>query len=216
MQKKIKILIVDDHSIVRKGLRALLASQPDMEVVGEAADGQEAVTKAESSHPEVILMDLMMPVKNGIEAIGDIKKKNPDIRILVLSSFGEDDKVFPAIKAGASGYLLKDTLPQELLQAIIDVYEGRPSLHPEIAMKLMMEISQQSDLPPTEDPLTEREVEVLKLVAKGLTNQEIAEKLVISERTISAHISNIMNKLHLANRTQATLYALREGISSLY
>jgi NarL family two-component system response regulator LiaR len=216
MQKKIKILIVDDHSIVRKGLRALLASQPDMEVVGEAADGQEAVTKAESSHPEVILMDLMMPVKNGIEAIGEIKKKNPDIRILVLSSFGEDDKVFPAIKAGASGYLLKDTLPQELLQAIIDVYEGRPSLHPEIAMKLMMEISQQSDLPPTEDPLTEREVEVLKLVAKGLTNQEIAEKLVISERTISAHISNIMNKLHLANRTQATLYALREGISSLY
>jgi two-component system, NarL family, response regulator LiaR len=216
MHNKIKILIVDDHSIVRKGLRALLASQPDMDVVGEAADGQEAVNKAETSHPEVILMDLMMPVKNGIEAISEIKKKNPAIRILVLSSFGEDDKVFPAIKAGASGYLLKDTLPQELLQAIIDVYEGRPSLHPEIAMKLMMEISQQTDLPPTEDPLTEREVEVLKLVAKGLSNQEIAEKLVISERTICAHISNIMNKLHLANRTQAALYALREGISSLY
>ncbi len=216
MHNKIKILIVDDHSIVRKGLRALLASQPDMDVVGEAADGQEAVNKAESSHPEVILMDLMMPVKNGIEAISEIKKKYPGIRILVLSSFGEDDKVFPAIKAGASGYLLKDTLPQELLQAIIDVYEGRPSLHPEIAMKLMMEISQQTDLPPTEDPLTEREVEVLKLVAKGLSNQEIAERLVISERTICAHISNIMNKLHLANRTQAALYALREGISSLY
>lgn len=216
MHNKIKILIVDDHSIVRKGLRALLASQPDMEVVGEAADGQEAVNKAETSHPEVILMDLMMPVKNGIEAISEIKKKNPEIRILVLSSFGEDDKVFPAIKAGASGYLLKDTLPQELLQAIIDVYEGRPSLHPEIAMKLMTEISQHSDLPPTEDPLTDREVEVLKLVAKGLSNQEIAEKLVISERTICAHISNIMNKLHLANRTQAALYALREGISSLY
>jgi NarL family two-component system response regulator LiaR len=157
-----------------------------------------------------------MPVKNGIEAINEIKKKNPGIRILVLSSFGEDDKVFPAIKAGASGYLLKDTLPQELLQAIIDVYEGRPSLHPEIAIKLMSEISQHSDLPPTEDPLTDREVEVLKLVAKGLSNQEIAEKLVISERTICAHISNIMNKLHLANRTQAALYALREGISSLY
>lgn len=216
MHNKIKILIVDDHSIVRKGLRALLASQPDMEVVGEAADGQEAVNKAETSHPEVILMDLMMPVKNGIEAISEIKKKNPEIRILVLSSFGEDDKVFPAIKAGASGYLLKDTLPQELLQAIIDVYEGRPSLHPEIAMKLMTEISQHSDLPPTEDPLTDREVEVLKLVAKGLSNQEIADKLVISERTICAHISNIMNKLHLANRTQAALYALREGISSLY
>ncbi len=216
MQNKIKILIVDDHSIVRKGLRALLASQPDMEVVGEAADGQEAVNKAESNRPEVILMDLMMPVKNGIEAISEIKKKNPEIRILVLSSFGEDDKVFPAIKAGASGYLLKDTLPQELLQAIIDVNEGRPSLHPEIAMKLMTEISQHSDLPPTEEPLTEREVEVLKLVAKGLSNQEIADKLVISERTICAHISNIMNKLHLANRTQAALYALREGISSLY
>ena len=216
MHNKIKILIVDDHSIVRKGLRALLASQPDMEVVGEAADGLEAINKAESSRPEVILMDLIMPVKNGIEAISEIKKKNPGIRILVLSSFGEDDKVFPAIKAGASGYLLKDTLPQELLQAIIDVYEGRPSLHPEIAMKLMMEISQQTDLPPTEDPLTEREVEVLKLVAKGLSNQEIAQKLVISERTICAHISNIMNKLHLANRTQAALYALREGISTLY
>lgn len=148
MHNKIKILIVDDHSIVRKGLRALLASQPDMDVVGEAADGQEAVNKAETSHPEVILMDLMMPVKNGIEAISEIKKKNPEMRILVLSSFGEDDKVFPAIKAGASGYLLKDTLPQELLQAIIDVYEGRPSLHPEIAMKLMTEISQHSDLPP--------------------------------------------------------------------
>jgi two-component system, NarL family, response regulator LiaR len=216
MHNKIKILIVDDHSIVRKGLRALLASQPDMEVVGEAADGLEAINKAESSRPEVILMDLIMPVKNGIDAISEIKKKNPGIRILVLSSFGEDDKVFPAIKAGASGYLLKDTLPQELLQAIIDVYEGRPSLHPEIAMKLMMEISQHTDLPPTEDPLTEREVEVLKLVAKGLSNQEIAQKLVISERTICAHISNIMNKLHLANRTQAALYALREGISTLY
>jgi NarL family two-component system response regulator LiaR len=160
-------------------------------------------------------MDLVMPRKGGIEAIGEIVGENPDVRILVLTSFAEDDKVFPAIKAGALGYLLKDSSAEELLRAIRDVYRGEPSMHPTIAHKLMRELQRPSDLPPTEEPLTEREVEVLRLVARGLSNQEIADRLVVSERTVRTHVSNILDKLHLANRTQAALYALREGLASL-
>lgn len=215
MTESIRILIADDHAIVREGLRALIDAKPDMEIVGEAADGIEAVLKARSLQPDVILLDLVMPRQDGIEAIREIKQENPNARVLVLTSFAEDEKVFPAIKAGALGYLLKDSSPQELLHAIRDVYQGRSSLHPTIALKLIRELSRPSDLPPTEEPLTEREVEVLRLVAQGLTNQEIAEKLVISERTVGTHVSNILEKLHLANRTQAALYALREGLASL-
>jgi NarL family two-component system response regulator LiaR len=214
MTETIRILIADDHAIVREGLRALIGAKPDMELVGEAADGVEAVQKARSLQPDVILLDLVMPRKDGIEAIGEIKQENPEAHILVLTSFAEDEKVFSAIKAGALGYLLKDSSPQELLQAIRDVHRGESSLHPAVARKLIGELNRPSDLPATEEPLTEREVEVLSLVARGLSNQEIAERLVVSERTVRTHVSNILGKLHLANRTQAALYAVREGLAS--
>jgi NarL family two-component system response regulator LiaR len=215
MTENIRILIVDDHLVVREGLRALIDVQPDMELVGEAADGVEAVHKARSLQPDVILLDLVMPRKSGLDAISEMKEENPDIRILVLTSFAEDDKVFPAIKAGALGYLLKDSSAQELLQAIRDVYRGEPTMHPTIARKLMRELQRPPELPPTEEPLTEREAEVLKFVAQGLSNQEVADILVISERTVRTHVTNILSKLHLANRTQAALYALREGLARL-
>ena len=215
MSENIHILITDDHAIVRKGLRTLVESEPGMDVVGEAADGVEAVLKARSLNPDVILMDMMMPRMDGLEAIGEIMRENPEARILVITSFAEDDKIFPAIKAGALGYLLKDSTPEQLIQAIYAVYNGESSLHPSIALKVIRELNRPSELPPTEEPLTTREVEVLKLVARGLTNQEIAEILVISERTVGNHIGNILNKLHLANRTQAALYALREGLVDL-
>ena len=213
MTDTIRILIADDHTLVRAGLRALIGTEPGMEVVGEAADGVEAVLKARSLRPDIILLDLVMPRKGGIEAIHEIKEENPDVRILVLTSFTDDDKVFPAIKAGALGYLLKDSTPQALLQAIHDVHRGESSLDPTIARKLIRELNQPPALPRTEEPLTAREVEVLRLVAQGLSNQEIAERMVVSERTVRTHVSNILSKLHLANRTQAALYAIREGLT---
>jgi two-component system, NarL family, response regulator LiaR len=212
---KIRIVIADDHAVVRKGLQTLIMSAPDMEVIGEAVDGVDAVLKARALKPDVLLLDMLMPRQDGLEAILQIKREDPDAKILVLTSFADDDKIFPTIKAGALGYLLKDSSPDQLLQAIADVHAGKPSLHPTIALKLMRELNQPSDLPPTEAPLTEREVEVLKLVARGLTNQEISELLVISERTVGNHIGSILSKLHLANRTQAALYALRQGLASL-
>jgi len=213
--RPIRILIADDHAIVRKGLVTLISTEPGMELVGEAEDGIEVVLKARSLQPDLILLDMVMPRQSGLEAIEQIKAELPQARILVLTSFAEDDKVFPAIKAGALGYLLKDSRPEQLLQAIRDVYRGESSLHPTIARKLIGELNQPPDLPPAAEPLTERELEVLKLVAQGLSNQEIAEKLVVTERTVTTHVSHILNKLHLANRTQAALYALREGLASL-
>jgi NarL family two-component system response regulator LiaR len=214
-KERIRVLIADDHAIVREGLQALIISEPGIEIVGQAADGVEAVRLARTLQPDVILLDLIMPHKGGLEAIVEIKQDNPDARILVLTSFAEDDKVFPAIKAGALGYLLKDSLPHELLQAIRDTYRGESSLHPAIARKLVQELNKPSNLPPAAEPLTGRELEVLKLVALGLSNQEIADKLAIGERTARTHVVNILSKLHLANRTQAALYALREGWADL-
>ena len=219
----IRVLIVDDHAIVRDGICALLATKPDIEVVGEAGNGREAVSKAQSLLPDVILMDLMMPEMDGIEAIRRIVAQQPRARILVLTSFAADDKVFPAIKAGAMGYLLKDSESEDLVRAIHQVYRGESSLHPQIARKLLQELSSPPQPPPTPepvsgptvDPLTEREVQVLQLLARGLSNQEIADQLVIVEGTVRAHVSNILSKLHLVSRTQATLYALREGLASL-
>ncbi|MDY6868843.1 MAG: response regulator transcription factor [Chloroflexota bacterium] len=211
----IRLLIADDHAIVRRGLRSLIASEPGMALIAEAENGQEAVQKALSLQPDVILLDMVMPKMDGLQAIQAIKKKMAEARILVLTSFAEDDKVFPAIKAGALGYLLKDSSPDDLVEAIRDVYQGESSLHPIIARKLIRELNEPSDLPPTPEPLTNREVDILKLVAQGMSNQEIADQLVLSEWTVRTHVRNILAKLHLANRTQAALYALREGLANL-
>jgi NarL family two-component system response regulator LiaR len=211
----VRVLIADDHPIVRDGLRTLIITEPGMELVGEAVNGAEAVSKACALKPDVILMDLVMPVKDGIQAITEIKQFDPQVSILVLTSFSEENKVFPAIRAGAMGYLLKDAAPQQLLQAIYDVHRGEASLHPSIALQVIRELNQPSSLPPAEDPLTERELEVLRFLAQGLTNQEIAERLQRSEWTVRTHVRNILSKLHLANRTQAALYALREGLADL-
>jgi NarL family two-component system response regulator LiaR len=216
MSSKIRVVIADDHAVVRKGLETLIGTHADMELVGTAGNGNEAVELAAALQPDVILMDIQMPFKNGVAAIGEIKAANPAARILVLTSFSEDETVFAAIKAGALGYLLKDASPEELIQAIRHVHLGRSSLHPDIALKVIQELNRPpAHLAPTEEPLTEREVEVLKLVARGLPNQEIAGRLVVSERTVRTHISNILHKLHLANRTQAALYALRQGLADL-
>ena len=215
MDKPIRVLLADDHNVVRGGIRALIESEEGIEVIDEAADGVEAVLKARSLDPDVILLDLQMPRKTGIEAIEEIKQENPTAKILVLTSYSDDDKVFAAIKAGALGYLLKESSTQELIQAIRDVYHGESSLHPIIARKLIRELNRPSLLPPADEPLTEREVEVLILVARGLPNQDIANSLYISERTVRTHVSNMLSKLHLANRTQAALYALKEGLVTL-
>jgi NarL family two-component system response regulator LiaR len=209
----IRVLVADDHAIVREGLRSLLETEPGMELAGEAVDGEEAVAHARAVRPDVILLDLMMPRLDGIAAIGEIKREQPDARILVLTSFAEDEKVFAAIKAGALGYLLKDSSPQELLQAIREVARGESSLHPTIARKVLRELSRPPELPATPEPLTARELDVLRLVAQGLSNQEIAGRLALSERTARTHVSQILTKLQLANRTQAALYALREGLA---
>jgi NarL family two-component system response regulator LiaR len=211
----VRILIADDHAVVREGLRTLIGSDKGLALVGEAENGVEAVREARRLQPDVILMDLVMPRKGGIEAIREIKRDVPETRILVLTSFAEEEKVFPAIKAGAHGYLLKDSSPAQLLQAIYDVHEGKAPLQPTIALKVIRELQEPTEPPPAEHSLTAREVTVLRLVARGLTNQEIADELMISEWTVRTHVSNILDKLHVANRTQATLYALREGLASL-
>lgn len=211
----IHILLVDDHAIVREGLRTFISTEPGMEVVGEAANGLEAIKKACDLQPDVILMDMAMPQMGGLEAILKIKEVCPEAKILVLTSFSDDDTVFPAIKAGALGYLLKNASPERLLNAIRDVYQGKSAISADIANKLIQEMQRQSNLPLTKDPLTERELDVIKLVAQGMTNFEIAETLVITEGTVRTHVSSILSKLHLANRTQAALYALREGYTPL-
>jgi len=215
VNQPIRVLLVDDHHIVRGGIRALLEVEEGIVVIDEAADGVEAVLKARSLNPDVILLDLQMPRKNGIEAIAEIKEENPQTKILVLTSYSDDDKVLAAIKAGALGYLLKESSTQELVQAIHSVHNGESSLHPIIARKLIRELNRTSTLPPANEQLTERELEVLILVARGAPNQSIADSLVISERTVRTHVSNILSKLHLANRTQAALYALKEGLVTL-
>jgi NarL family two-component system response regulator LiaR len=213
--KTIRVLIADDHPIIRDSLRTLISTEPNLKLVREAVDGEEAVRKALELNPDVILMDLVMPVKDGLQAISEIKNALPEVSILVLTSFSDEDKVFPAIRAGALGYLLKDSSPQELLKAIYDVHRGEASLHPSIALQLIREINRPSDLPPVENPLSERELEVLKLVAQRLTNQELATRLVRSDWTVRTHVRNILGKLHLANRTQTALFALREGLAEL-
>lgn len=217
MSNVIKVLLVDDHDIVRIGVRSFLGSFDDIEVVGEAANGQEAVDLTAELFPDIILMDMLMPVMDGIQAIRAIRDRKLTGRVIALTSFATDDKLFPAIKAGAMGYLLKDSTPDELLEAIRRVYRGEPSLAPDIARKVLLELSQSGEesATPTPDPLTPRELDTLKLVAKGKSNKLIAEDMFVSEATVRTHMTSILSKLHLANRVEATLYALREGIASL-
>jgi len=214
-KQSIRLLVVDDHAIVRKGIKALLSSLEDIEVVGEAGDGQDAVDKTNKLIPDVVLMDLVMPRFDGISAISQISSEHPNIKIIALTSFATDDKVFPAIKAGAIGYILKDSDPDDLIKAIYQVYKNEPALQPSIARKVLNELNRPARKPPTPEPLTERELEVLKLVSQGYSNQEIADILVIEEVTVRTHVSHILRKLQLANRVQATLYALKEGITSI-
>lgn len=212
----IHVLVVDDHDIIRKGIKAVLELVPDIELAGEARNGIEALKQDEELSPDVILMDLVMPKMDGIEAITRIKARRPGARILVLTTFAGEELVFPAIKAGALGYHLKDSSPDTLVEAIREVYRGEASLHPIIARKVLQELTTtQSGQPAAVDQLTQRELEVLRLVAQGYENCEIAEKLVISVATTRTHVSNILGKLHLASRTQAALYALKEGLAPL-
>jgi NarL family two-component system response regulator LiaR len=216
MSDLIRVLVADDHAIVRKGICALLATEPDIEVVGEAQDGREAIAQAGQLSPDVILMDLVMPCVDGLEAIRHITASQPEARILVLTSFAGSDKVFPAIKAGALGYLLKDSGPDELVRAIQQVHRGESSLHPAIARKLLQELSEPAERGLDSDKLTGRENEVLQLVARGSSNRDISEQLAISEATVRTHMSNILAKLNVDSRTQAVLYALREGLVPLH
>lgn len=220
MENEIRILICDDHAVVREGLRALITTEPDMTIVGEATDGESAVAAFRELRPDVGLLDMVMPRMDGVETLKAILSEFPGARILILTSFSDDDMVFPAIKAGALGYLLKDSSPDELIRAIHTVARGEASLHPYIARRLLRELSRPANQPPTivgvsPEALSEREVEVLKLVARGYSNEAIAEELNLSERTARGHVSSILTKLHLANRTQAALFALREGIAKL-
>lgn len=212
MTDSIRVLIADDHAIVREGLRAVISGQPDLQLIAEATDGEQAVQLARTLQPDVIVLDLIMPRKSGVEAIREIRKENPQARILVLTSFAEEDQVLSAIRAGALGYLLKDSSPKELIEAVRGLHRGEASLHPAVAQKLVLGFRQ---APPTESPpetLTEREKQVLAGMSRGLSNQAIADELRVGEGTVRFHVSNILAKLHLENRTQAVLYALREGL----
>ncbi|HEY5670692.1 MAG TPA: response regulator transcription factor [Anaerolineales bacterium] len=221
----IRVLIVDDHAVVRQGLRTFLELQDEatslpITVVGEASNGSQAVDQARLLQPDVVLLDLVMPEMDGVEATSRIIEKSPHSRVIILTSFGEEDKVIPAIQAGAQGYLLKDIAPNDLVQAVREAYRGQVQLHPDIAKKLMSAIAAQGAPSASQAresaaaDLTERELDVLRLIAGGMSNNEIAEKLVISEKTVKTHVSNILSKLHLDDRTQAAIYALKHNLFS--
>ena len=214
MADPIRVLIADDHAVVRFGLRALLASEPDMQVIGEAADGLQAVSQARALLPDVLLLDLLMPGKHGVQVIEELSRLAPSVHVLVLTTFVEDEQLFPALRAGAAGYLLKESGPAELLQGIRDVMEGRSPLHSAVAHRVLQQLARPNTLV-TAEPLTERENEVLTLVAHGRSNKAIAAELHLSERTVRSHVSSILAKLHLSSRTEAALYALRAGLVSL-
>jgi NarL family two-component system response regulator LiaR len=214
MNEPITILLVDDHQVVRQGVRAFLETQPDLSVVGEAETGEKAVRLADQNVPDVVLMDLVMPGSvDGVEATRQVKNTSPRTQVVVLTSYHEDEHIFPAIRAGALSYVLKDIGPEELADVIRKAAFGEAVLHPRVAARLIQEVQGRRNL--STNPFTElsdREMEVLRLIAAGSSNAKIAEQLVISEKTVKGHVSNILGKLHLADRTQAAVYAWREGI----
>ncbi len=221
--RTVRVLIVDDHAVVRQGLRTFLELQDDpsalpIEVVGEAADGAQAVDLARRLQPDVVLLDVVMPGLDGIQATPKIIENSPHSRVIILTSFGEEDKVLPAIRAGAQGYLLKDIAPNDLVRAVRAAYLGQVQLHPDVTRKLMSAVAAQEESPASQptrpfEELTERELEVLRLIAGGFNNREIAERLVISYKTVKTHVSSILSKLHLEDRTQAAIFALRHGLA---
>lgn len=215
MQTTIRILLADDHAIVREGLMAILETQSDLEVVGTAANGRDAIALAQQLEPDVILTDIEMPIVDGLAVVATLQESHPHIRALILTSFSDDRRVFAAIKAGALGYLLKDTPRQQLFKSLREVAQGQASLHPAIAMKVLREMNADSAESDPATTLTDRELETLRYLAQGLTNQEISDAMTVHVRTVAKYVGSILAKLHLANRTQAALYALRTGISEL-
>ncbi len=213
MNDPITVLLVDDHEVVRQGVRAFLEAHTEFTVVGEAGTGAAAVQLAKDLVPDVVLMDLIMPGMDGVEATRQVKNASPRTQIVVLTSYHEDEHIFPALQAGALSYILKDCKMEELAEAIRKAASGEPSLHPHVAARVIQELhgTRRDEAPPHTD-LTNREMEILKLIANGLSNSDIAEQLVISGHTVKGHVSNILSKLHLADRTQAAVYAWRKGV----
>jgi NarL family two-component system response regulator LiaR len=213
--ERVRVMIVDDHAVVREGLKNYLGALPGFEVVGEASNGSEAVQAAKKLKPQVVLMDLVMPVMDGIEATRALREAQPDVKVIVLTSFADDDKLFPALKAGAVAYLLKDVGPKDLAEAISAAARGETRLHPEVSRRLVAGIAGGAggvgERP--EDQLTDRETEVLKCLAQGRSNKEIGAQLFISEKTVKTHVGSILDKLGLADRTQAALYAVKHGLA---
>ncbi len=213
MTEPITIILVDDHEVVRKGVRAYLDTLPDFQVVGEASSGEEAIDLVTELIPDLVLMDLIMPGLDGVETIRRIKKISPRTQVVVLTSYHEDAHIFPALKAGAISYILKDMKMDKLVDALHRAVQGEVTLHPRVAVRVLQNLRDENpEAEPLFTELTERELEVLKLIASGLTNSQIAEKLVISENTVKGHVSNILSKLHVADRTQVAVYAWQRGI----
>lgn len=213
MTELITVLIVDDHKVVRQGVRAFMDTQPDITVVGEAGVGEEAISLAAEHAPDVVIVDLVMPGMDGVEVTRRVKQASPRTQVIVLTSYHQDEHIFPAIRAGALSYLLKDVGPAELADAVRKAADGEAVLHPRVAARVVQELhGAREDIPNPFTELSDREFEVLRLIADGLNNANIAETLVISEKTVKSHVSNILNKLHLADRTQAAVYAWREGV----
>ncbi len=210
--KPIRVLVADDHPVVREGLAAMFRNLPDLELVAAARDGDEAIERTRALQPDVIVLDLLMPRVGGVQAIVEMRRENPGARILVVTSATDDEHVFSALQAGALGYMLKDAPPETLIQAIHDVYRGETVLHPIVARKVVQRLGKASAAPPAADPLTSRERDVLKGIVQGLTNRQIADLLVVSERTVRFHVSNVLAKLGLENRVQAARYALERGL----
>jgi len=215
MENPIRVIVAEDQAVVRQGLVAILSFHDDIAVIGEAENGLQAVDLVKRLEPDVLLLDLVMPVQDGLETIPKIIETSPKTRILIVTSFGEAERIFNAIKLGALGYLLKDSSHEQLVNAIKDVYQGKAFIPSSMALRMIREMDGFAAASDKKHPLTKRELETLRLIAQGLSNQDIAENLVVHERTIAKYVSNILGKLHLENRTQAALYALREGLTDL-